>query len=288
MRTPTASQLHRLREVSSRSNALVKELRRTLSHPEAGKDGLIGLEGIRVIEEAIRSGLQLRALFVRESSKARAERLLPQLSHHVETVLLADGVFDSAVATEHPQGVAALAEPKHFTLDQMLTAPAPLVVMAAGIQDPGNFGTLLRSAEAFGASGVLAVEGTVAPFNAKVVRAAAGSLFRLPVVAAKFAESLPRLRERKLRLLATSSHKGTDLDKADLRGPCCILIGNEGVGLGREILREVDETLIIPHSSQVESLNAGVAASIVLYEAARQRRIADARVLATADESIGE
>ncbi|HEV2113811.1 MAG TPA: RNA methyltransferase, partial [Terriglobales bacterium] len=182
----TVSQLHRLREVSSRGNALVKELRRALSQGEPGKDGWIGLEGVRVIEEAIRSGLQLHAVFVRESSKDRAERLLPQLSHHVETVLLLDGVFDSAVATEHPQGIAALATPRHSTLQEMLAPAMPLVVIAAGIQDPGNFGTLLRSAEAFGASGVVACEGTVAPFNSKVVRAAAGSLFRLPVIATKF------------------------------------------------------------------------------------------------------
>ncbi|HEV2112980.1 MAG TPA: RNA methyltransferase, partial [Terriglobales bacterium] len=92
------------------------------------------------------------------------------------------------------------------------------------------------------------------------------------VIATKFADCLPHLREGKLRLLATSSHKGTDLDKADMRGPCCLLVGNEGAGLARDILREADETLAIPHSPQVESLNAGVAASIVLYEAARQRR----------------
>jgi TrmH family RNA methyltransferase len=272
MPTRTASQLHRLREVSSRGNALVKELRRALSQGEPVKEGWIGLEGLRVIEEAIRSGLRLHAVFVRESSKERAERLLPQLSHHVETVLLPDSVFDSAVATEHSQGVAALASPRASSLEEILTAPVPLVVITAGIQDPGNFGTLLRSAEAFGASGVVACEGNVAPFNAKVVRAAAGSLFRLPVVTANFAECLPQLRERKLRLLATSSHKGTDLDKADLRGPCCILIGNEGAGLPRQILSEVDETIVIPHAPQVESLNAGVAASIVLYEAARQRK----------------
>src|SRR5579864_7748310 len=112
MATRTASQLHRLREINSRSNALVQELRRALAQGEPGKDGWIGLEGLRIIEEAIRSGLRLRAVFVRESSKERAQKLLPQLSHHVETVLLPDGVFDSVVATEHPQGIAALATPR--------------------------------------------------------------------------------------------------------------------------------------------------------------------------------
>jgi len=272
MATKTASQLHRLREVSSRSNSLVKELRRTLAQGQPSGEGWIGLEGIRVIEEAIRSGLRLHAVFFRGSSEDRAERLLQQLSSHVETILLPDDVFDSAVATDHPQGVAALAAPRKSTIEEMLAAPMPLVVVAAGIQDPGNLGTLLRSAEAFGASGVLACEGTVSPFNAKVVRAAAGSLFRLPVIAAKFADCLPHLHARSLRRFATSSHKGTDLNEALLNRPCCILIGNEGAGLPRNILSEVDETIVIPHSPKVESLNAGVAASVVLYEAARQRR----------------
>lgn len=272
MATRTASQLHRLRQVSSRSNSLVKELRRTLAQGQPSPEGYIGLEGIRIIEEAIRSGLRLQAVFFRGSSEDRADRLLQQLSHHVETILLPDDVFDSAVATENPQGVAALAVPRKSTMDEMFAAPMPLVVVAAGIQDPGNLGTLLRSAEAFGASGVLACEGTVSPFNSKVVRAAAGSLFRLPVVSAKFADCLPHLHEHGLRLFATSSHKGTDLDKAVMSGPCCILVGNEGAGLARNILTEVDEIIVIPHSSKVESLNAGVAASLVLYEAARQRR----------------
>src|SRR5436305_3259076 len=219
MATKTASQHHRLRAVSSRSNALLKELRRTLALGQHESESWIGLEGIRAIEEAIRSGLRLHAVFFRESSQDRAQRLLQQLSSHVETILLPNDVFDSAVATDHPQGVAALAVPRKSTLEEMFALPMPLLVAAAGIQDPGNFGTLLRSAEAFGASGVLACEGTVNPLNAKVVRAAAGSLFRLPVVAAKFSDCLPHLHEHGLRLFATSSHKGTALEKASLSGP---------------------------------------------------------------------
>jgi len=129
----------------------------------------------------------------------------------------------------------------------------------------------LRSAEAFGAAGALLGEGTVSPFNSKAVRASAGSVFRLPIAQVTLAAALARMRERGLRLVATSSHKGTRLDEAKLTGPLAIFIGSEGAGVPKELLAELDEIVAIPHSPRVESLNAGVAASIVLYEAARQR-----------------
>ncbi len=182
--------------------------------------------------------------------------------------------------TESPQGVAALVRPKDFSLDDLIERlrVGPIIALA-GMQDPGNLGTILRSAEAFGSAGVILGEGTVSPFNPKGIRASAGSIFRLPVIhnhgkskAANLDEAIAKLRSQKVRLLATSSHKGTPLDQADLKSPAAIFFGNEGAGLPRDLMAQMDESIAIPHSSQVESLNAGVAASIVLYEAARQRR----------------
>ena len=144
----------------------------------------------------------------------------------------------------------------------------PLVVVA-GVQDPGNLGTILRSAEAFGAAGVILGEGTVSPFNSKVVRGSAGSIFRLPVLRTKLADVLPKLREKSVRLVATSSHKGVPLPQANLAGPVAVLIGGEGAGVPRDWIAKADELIAIPHAAQVESLNAGVAASLVLYEIAR-------------------
>ena len=262
----------RLRHISSAQNSLVKELRRAFSRGELTSDGHCAIEGLRIAEEAIRSGLRFRAVFFRESATSAADRLLPQLAAQVETIELPDAVFDSAVATETPQGVAALVKLKPFGLDDVLRAPEPLVLVAAGVQDPGNLGTMLRSAEAFGASGVLVAEKTVSPLSPKVVRASAGSVFRLPILSVSLNEALPRLRDQALRLVATSSHKGTPADEADLSGKLALFIGNEGAGLPRDAMKAMDETIAIPHSPKVESLNAAIAASILLYEAARQRR----------------
>ena len=175
------------------------------------------------------------------------------------------------MATENPQGVAALVKLKDVSLEGLLAATSPLLVVAAGVQDPGNLGTILRSAEAFGAAGVLLCAGTVSPYNPKVVRASAGSLFRLGVAPVELETLLPRLRERGLRLVATSSHKGVPLPEAHLGDALALFIGNEGAGLPRDLLKEMDETVVAPDSPRVESLNAGVATSIVLYEISKQR-----------------
>lgn len=267
----------RLRRIEGRHNGLVKELRQAFAHAELTGEGDCAIEGLRIVEEAIRSGLRFRAVFFRESAQDRAARLLPQIGAHVETLLLPDKLFDGTVPSDSPQGVAALVRLKQFSLDDVLERlQVGPVVVVVGLQDPGNLGTILRSAEAFGSAGVVLGEGTVSPFNSKVIRASAGSLFRIPLVIGKtaggFEAILGKFRSQSVRTIATSSHKGTPLDQAKLTGPLAIFVGSEGAGLPRSVMAQMDETVAIPHTPQVESLNAGVAGSIVLYEAARQRR----------------
>lgn len=271
----------RLRRIEGRHNGLVKQLRLAFSLGALTDTGECAIEGLRIVEEAIRSGVRFHAVFFRESSENLTERLLPQLGAQVETILLPDRLFDTMMKSESPQGVAALVRPKSFSIDHILERAqiGPIIVLA-GLQDPGNLGTILRSAEAFGSAGVILGEGSVSPFNSKVVRASAGSIFRLPVVREREEGKraprtqngiLPKLRAHGIHLIATSSHKGSPVDRANLNRPCAIFFGNEGAGLPRDLMAEMDEFVAIPHSEQVESLNAGVAASIVLYEAAKQR-----------------
>ena len=261
-----------LRRVEGRHNSLVKEMRHAFSGAELTEAGDCAIEGIRIVEEAIRSGLRFHAVVFSESAENQSRRLMPQLGAHVETAVLPDKLFASIVPSDTPQGVAALVRYRQSSLSDLLERlqAGPLVVVV-GLQDPGNLGTILRSAEAFGAAGVLLGEGTVSPFNPKVVRGSAGSLFRLPIVRVKLAEVLLELREKAVRLVATSSHKGIPLPKANLSAPIAILIGGEGAGVPRDLLAKADEVVAIPHTPQVESLNAGVAASIVLYEVARRK-----------------
>ena len=264
----------RLRPVTSRQNALVKDLRRAFARGEPTEAGSVAIEGIRIIEEAIRSGLRFQAVFFSESGRAHAARLLPQIASHAETLLLPDQVFASAVATETPQGVAALVKPKTFALEDVLRVPAEHLLLAclAGVQDPGNVGTIVRSAEAFGVQAVMLGEKTASHFNAKAIRASAGSVFREPLMHVRLQETIALLKQQGIRIVATSSHKGQPVDQVVLTGPLALVIGSEGAGVPPEILAQADALITIPHSGRVESLNAGIAASIVLYEAARQRR----------------
>lgn len=266
----------RLRRIEGRHNALVKELRQAFSRAERTPTGECAIDGLRIVEEAIRSGLRFRAVFFRESEENVAGRLLPQIGNHVETLLLPEKLFDTTVPSESPQGVAALVQIRQSSMDDLLQRVdvGPMIVLV-GLQDPGNLGTIFRSAEAFGCAGLVSGEGTVSPYNSKAIRASAGSLFRLPFVLAKSPGGMDdvctELAKNGVRLVATSSHKGTPLHQADLAGALAVFIGNEGAGLPRGLLTKMQETFAIPHTPQVESLNAGVAGSIVLYEAARQR-----------------
>ena len=276
-RSAVSPQQHqRLRRVEGRHNAAVKELRQAFARAELTDQGFCAIEGIRIVEEAIRSGLRFQAVFFRESAQNMAERLLPQIGAHVETLLLPDSLFNASVSSEAPQGVAALVLLKKSSVQDVLERlqVGPLMVVI-GLQDPGNLGTILRSSEALGSAGVVLAQGTVSPFNSKVIRGSAGSAFRLPIVIAKAPGETDKIfkamRAEEIRLIATSSHKGTPIDQTNLTGPAAILVGSEGAGLPRDVLAQVDELVKIPHAPQVESLNAGVAASIVLYEAARQR-----------------
>lgn len=264
---------NRLRLIEGQHNALVKHLRQAFAHAELTDDGLCAIEGARMIEEAIRSGLRFHTVFFSQSARNKAERLLPQLGSRVETVLLPDKLFASAVPSDSPQGIAALVRWQNTSLEDVLkhTDHGPLLVIA-GIQDPGNLGTILRSAEAFGAAGVLLGEGTVSPFNSKVVRASAGSIFRIPWAKIKMQQAISVMQERNIRLAATSSHKGTVVHEAKLAPPLAIFIGNEGAGVAKDLISKMDEILVVPHTPQVESLNAAVATSIVLYEAGRQKQ----------------
>ena len=186
-----------------------------------------------------------------------------------------DRLFDSVTGTETPQGIAALVRLRETSFDDLLKGGTPLVVLLIGVQDPGNVGTIVRSAEAFGATGAVATRGTAQPFSPKALRGSAGSALRLPVISGIApAIILTQLRVAGLQIYAASSSANAAAllpSAVDLKVPCALLIGNEGAGLPDEIERAADQLVRIPLAVPVESLNAAVAAAVLLYEAARQR-----------------
>jgi RNA methyltransferase, TrmH family len=253
------------RRVESRQNSRIKELRAGLVR--GVKSSHVAVEGLHLTEEAVKSGLKLHTVFVRDGN----DHLLEHLAvGNAEVLIVTEEVFQSATLTEHPQGIAALVEPPQFTVEAMFNG-IPLVVIAAGLQDPGNLGTLVRSAEAFGATGMILLPGTVSLWNAKTLRASSGSAFRLPVVALTADNAFRTLRAHGVRTLAAVAKEGDRA--ADLRGPIALLVGNEGSGLPEAWIAQADARITIPLAGAVESLNAATAGSVLLYEAMRQRKI---------------
>jgi RNA methyltransferase, TrmH family len=274
--------------ITSRENHWLKEFRAALQATGAPRGGSIGAEGPRLVEEALLSECAIEAILVSPAGERHLGRLhgaldraalatgrWPQILHTTDRLLA------GVAGTETPQGIAALLRPRVSSFDDLLRGGAPLVIMLIGVQDPGNVGTVIRSAEAFGATGVIAARGTAHPLAPKALRAAAGSALRLPLLCGlNPAIALAQLRVAGVNLCAASSSaaSGAVRGKAavpfshvDFRAPVALLIGSEGAGLPSEVEDAADVLVRIALAAPVESLNAGVAASILMYEAARQR-----------------
>jgi RNA methyltransferase, TrmH family len=261
-----------VRVIESKNNARLKELRRALAAPDRDARGRVGIEGPKMLEEATRAGVGVGTVFVAEGSERLLETL--HLAPETEILRLSRALLDSALATETPQPIAALVEPPDWTWAHLLSthrSGAALLIVLADLQDPGNLGTILRSAEAFGATGVVTLPGTVCAWNPKAVRASAGSIFRVPLLAASERECFERLRKGGVKTLATAVRGAKAAELVELTGPVALLIGNEGNGVPDDVAANADARITIPCPGLVESLNAAVAASVLLYEASRQR-----------------
>jgi RNA methyltransferase, TrmH family len=266
--------------ITSRDNRLLKIFREALRDGYLAEQNFIGIEGPHLIGEALRSGVNFEACLVSPAGEKYLAGLgLAVDSGSTRILRTTERLFDGVAATEHPQGIAALVRPRESAFEDILRGEIPLVVVLAGVQDPGNVGTAVRSAEAFGATGLAATRGTADPWSSKALRASAGSALRLPLLRGMAPGVLmAQLRVAGLTILATTSKSGAreiksvPLSSADqLQSACAIFIGSEGAGLAPEILRSADALIAVPMAAGVESLNAGVAASVILYEAARRR-----------------
>jgi RNA methyltransferase, TrmH family len=268
--------------ITSKDNRWLKLFRAGLQGggPKAGE--AIAVEGPKLIDDALRAGLEAEALLVSTSGEESAQRILLAASATDDGISpsrilrTTDKLFESVAGTQTPQGVAALFRQPAFEMKDVLGSDGPaLVVVLVGVQDPGNVGTAIRSAEAFGATGAIATRGTGNPWSPKALRASAGSALRLPTLSGLAIPALlAQLRGAKLKIIASMSSenpKAASLADVALGKACAIFVGSEGAGLPDEIIEAADATIAIPMAGNIESLNAGVAASILLYEAARQR-----------------
>ncbi|MGH7503638.1 MAG: TrmH family RNA methyltransferase [Longimicrobiales bacterium] len=223
-------------------------------------------EGVRLVEELLASDLavELAAVSTTLEDTPRGQALTAALSNATQIRRIAENTLRRIAATDSPQGVVAVGRMPSWSFDSLTIDANAIALVLDAIQDPGNFGTLVRSAEAFGAAPVLALDGTVDPWNPKVVRATAGSLFRVPVLQSAANDALTFLRSRRFRILVADSTGDSPGNQAG-DGPVALFIGNEGAGVRESVRTAADAIVAIPVRGRVESLNAAVAGSILLY-----------------------
>ncbi|MEP7341044.1 MAG: RNA methyltransferase [Acidobacteriota bacterium] len=249
-----------------------------LKHARRVRDGrerdLIFVEGERLIEECLQSNLQLSSCFHSPDPSPRAQAILNQLAQRgCPLFATMDAALEAVSDTVNTQGLILIAERPTVTLDRILSGrngEAALAVCLDAVQDPGNFGTIVRTAEAAGASGIAAMKGSVDAFAPKTLRSAMGSAFRLPMATdVQPDELLSKARGAGMKIVAAAG--AVTYTSFDWRQPAMIILGNEANGVSAGLLEQCDTLLSIPLYAPVESLNVAAAAAVILFEAARQR-----------------
>lgn len=263
-------------KITSRDNSLLRQAR-------AVRDGkveeLIFVEGLRLCEEALRSGLNIETVIVSEemAQKEKAASLLAKLAKASNRVAsVTEKLLESVSYTKTPQGIVLLAARPPSSLEEFEAKQneKALVVVMHRINNPVNVGAILRTAEAAGASGAIATQDTSDPFSPKSLRGAMGAAFRLPVWhGPTYEETATWCREHRIQTICADLHASASYDQVDLKHPSALILGPESTGLSREEIAAADHAVKIPMHSEAESLNVAVAAGVLLYEAARQRSL---------------
>jgi TrmH family RNA methyltransferase len=258
--------------ITSPANPLLKEVRKAIARGGLTDEGWCVAESFHLLEEALRSDCEVKTVLASESVRSAAEAHVRGL-RGVKVVVIPDSLLQSVSGTENSQGVIALVKPPEWKLEQLFRG-CPLVVVLDGLQDPGNCGAIVRTAEAFGATGVLFLKGAASPYNPKTLRASAGSLFRVPFlrnIDATLARAAFRQNHVESYAGIPAQPGVRTLGTVDLTGRCAFVIGNEARGVSSQF-RQAALDVAIP-TIGVESLNAAVAAGVLLYEARRQRAL---------------
>ena len=280
-----------MERISSRQNAIVKRFRdlaraarpaKTDADPSAraGHATDVLLDGEHLVQEALLNDIRIEIAAFSDRQLHNVLSPLGRIAKDVKgrggrVLAVSDPVLAAMSPVQHPSGVVAIARarPADVRVVMATVTDLPMVLVLAGLQDPGNVGAIVRAAAAFGASGVVAIEGSANPFGWKALRGAMGGTFRLPVAArGSLSDVVASATELGVRLVAAVPRGGTPLPMLDLRRPTGVVLGSEGMGLSSATMSAVQEFVTIPMHAPVESLNVAVAAALILYEASRQRQ----------------
>ncbi|MGI6085303.1 MAG: TrmH family RNA methyltransferase [Acetivibrionales bacterium] len=255
--------------ITSMSNPIIKEVKSLRSKKGRKVAQAILLEGFRLVKDVLDSGAEIRYFIVSDSFCSKEELFLSQVSN-IKSVQVSDELFDRVNDTQSPQGIMAVAKLPMYDEREIIKS-ARWVIALENLQDPGNLGTIIRSADACGFDAVIMSKDSVDPYNPKVIRSTMGSLFHIPVITVDIYKALEELKSRNILLAAAHTRDALPCWQTDMSGEVAIIIGNEGNGLSDRIIDIADKTIMIPMIGKAESLNASVAASMLIYECMRQR-----------------
>lgn len=260
-------------EISSNKNPIIKEIKSLSRKKNRWKESLFIIEGIKVIEEAIKASITIKYIFFSEIllEVDGGEAFFQQIKDRKETVKLSRNIFNQITNLDSPQGILAIVEFKERSIAELYKINLPFIIFLDGLNDPGNLGTIIRTADAFNIDAIVLGEDSVDPYNSKVVRATMGSIFRVPLYNVRDNDDFFDSMKKKDVNIMTTSLNGKPLEREDFKEGFVIVIGNEANGVRENIIEKSTKQIKIPMPGGAESLNAGVAASIIMYEAMRSR-----------------
>lgn len=259
-----------LNEILSVQNPRVKLWVQLQNRKGRDKLGQYIIEGTHLVEEAIKANAPVRTI-VYDLDKGLPNALYQAAQDRVEWIGVSPQVLEKCSDTETPQGIMAILDKATESAAELLTAEQALVVAIDGVQDPGNLGTIIRSCDAVGATGIVLGKGTVDLYNPKTIRSTMGSLFHLPIISGDLLEWLPKATAHGAQVIGTSLQATSSCYDVDFTKPTWLVLGNEGQGMSAEVAELVTKPIIIPMQGQAESLNVAMAGTVLLFEAARQR-----------------
>ncbi|MBS5938889.1 RNA methyltransferase [Clostridium sartagoforme] len=252
--------------IESKDNNLFKYVKKLKERRFRDKEGLFILEGLRLVKEAIKANMEIKNIFI---SKSYEDKLVSEFNSTLldNTIILNDNLFSQLASTENPQGVIAVVNKINNNKDEI----GDFYLICDKVQDPGNLGTIIRTAHAAGVNGIILTKGTVDIYNDKTIRSTMGSIFYIPII---YEDNdftfIKKLKSEGFSLITTSLQESKNFFEENLRGKVILAVGNEGNGISDELFDLADKKVKIPMPGDAESLNVAIAASIILFEKVRQ------------------
>lgn len=260
-------------EINSSKNPIIKEIKSLWRKKNRWKEKLFLIEGIKLIEEALSEAMDVRHILFCQTllEVDGGKEFFDRIKDKKEIIKLSPSLFKEISSLENPQGVLAIVGFDERNIEELYEKKRPFIIFLDGLNDPGNLGTIIRTADAFNIDGVVLGPGTVDPYNSKVVRSTMGSIFRVPIYSVSDNDIFFKdIREMNIDIITTSL-SGKELTEEDFHESAVVVIGNEANGVGEDIIKISNKEVKIPMPGKAESLNAGVAASIIMYEGMKSR-----------------